>query len=278
MENTATEILETTETTPEAIEDTSENATPEPAEETATEKESKAPTLNRKDKVTGKVTKVTLAGAVVDFGFEKPGVIHITQIRPKANRIEDVLTEGQEVTAYIRRKPSAKKSFIDLTMVEPLALEWREMKKGMHLSGKVIRIESFGVFVEVGAERPGMVHISELSHDYVKTPNDVVSVDEEVEVEVLDFDRKKKRIRLSRKALLEKPNPLKDMMEATPEEIEEEEEDNTPAPTAMEIALRQAMRKQKGEEKAAKAKRKKTASKDMDEFITRTLENKVRTE
>ena len=53
-------------------------------------------------------------------------------------------------------------------MFKPLDLEWRDMKKGMTVKGTVVRLEKFGAFVEIGAERPGLVHISEMAHGYVK--------------------------------------------------------------------------------------------------------------
>lgn len=67
-------------------------------------------------------------------------------------------------------------------MREPLALEWREIAPDMVLHGKVVRLEAFGAFVELGAERPGLVHVSELSHNYVRVPSEVVKVGDEVDV------------------------------------------------------------------------------------------------
>ncbi|MBK9052128.1 MAG: S1 RNA-binding domain-containing protein [Chloroflexi bacterium] len=63
----------------------------------------------------------------------------------------------------------------------------------------------FGAFVDIGAEKEGLVHISELSHDYVKHPSEAVRVGDEVSVKVLNFSKRKRRINLSVKALLEKP-------------------------------------------------------------------------
>jgi hypothetical protein len=65
-------------------------------------------------------------------------------------------------------------------MIRPLELEWREITKGMVLKGKVVRLEKFGVFVDIGAERPGLVHISEMTHGYIKSPSDVVKEGDEV--------------------------------------------------------------------------------------------------
>lgn len=228
--------------------------------------------LERKNKLTGKVSKITLAGALVDLGVEMPGFIHLTQLQPgPVNRVEEAVEIGQMVDVWVRRV-AKKKGYIELTMVEPLGLEWREIDKGMVVSGKVTRIESFGVFLEIGAERPGLIHVSELSHDYIKNPHEVVSVGDEIEARVIEVNRRKKQIKLSRKATLEKAVPQE---EARIEEIEENVEDNTPVPTAMEVALRQAMKKQGKARKARKGRR--TQNDEREDILSRTLANQART-
>jgi len=201
----------------------------------------------------GKVLKTTLAGALVDIGLETPGMVHISQLQKEpVKRVEDVIHEGDEVDVWVRRV-SPKKGRIELTMNQPLGLEWSEIKKDMVVSGKVIRLENFGVFVDIGAERPGLVHISEMTHDFIRTPGDVVKEGDVVEVKVLDVIKPKKQIKLSMKALQEKPEDVvKAVLEKTekkeqhqrekdkePEKTEEEKE--VPVPTAMEMALREAM-------------------------------------
>lgn len=228
--------------------------------------------IKRKAQLTGKVSAITLAGAVVDLGLDVPGIIHISQLSTESvNRVEDVLKMGEEVTAWVHRNPKKDQGHIELTLIEPLGLEWREMRKGMVVSGEVTKIESFGAFVEIGAERPGLVHISELAHDFVKNPHEVVSIGDELEAKILDFDRRKKRIRLSRKAAMAKPASEQ---EEIFEEIEEEI-DNTPTPTAMEYAFKMAKHKQKGKGKAKKSKSNRDQQRE--EIFSRTLENKVKT-
>src|SRR5512141_2436984 len=147
-------------------------------------------TLEPKTKLSGKVLKTTLAGALVDVGQPLPGVIHISQLST-----EPVTTV---VDVWVRR---VKKDRIELTMVQPLALEWKEIEPDMIVKGKVVRLEPYGAFVDIGAERPGMVHVSELAHGYIKTPSEIVKEGDEVEAKVLDVNRKKKQIKLSMKAL-----------------------------------------------------------------------------
>src|SRR5574338_1038416 len=159
--------------------------------------------IEPKTKLSGKVIKTTLAGALVDVGLEIPGVIHISQLqKDPVNKVEDVVKEGQTVDVWVRR---VKKDRIELTMIEPLGLEWREIQPDMIVKGKVVRLETYGAFVDIGAERPGLVHVSELTRGYVKTPSEVVKEGDEVEAKVLDGDRRKRQIRLSMKALIPEP-------------------------------------------------------------------------
>src|SRR5574338_1460106 len=158
-----------------------------------------AQTLEPKTKLSGKILKTTLAGALVDVGQNLPGVIHISQLsQDPINKVEDVVQIGQTVEVWVRR---VKKDRIELTMIQPLALEWKEIQPEMVVKGKVVRLEAYGAFVDIGAERPGMVHVSELAHGYIKTPSEIVKEGDEVEAKVLDVNRKKKQIKLSMKAL-----------------------------------------------------------------------------
>ncbi len=178
--------------------------------------ESNRPEIKVKQHFSGKVVKISLAGAVIDIGVGTPAVIHISQLVSPTNepmkRVEDVLQVGQEIEVWVKK---IKDGRIELTMIKPLDLEWREIKKDMTVRGTVVRLEKFGVFVEIGAERPGLVHISEMAHGYVRQPGDVVKEGDEIEALVLDVNRKKKQIKLSMKAL--QPEPEK--VEPDPVEI-----------------------------------------------------------
>ena len=240
-------------------------------------------TLEPKTKITGKVIKTTLAGALIDVGQSLPGVIHISQLSNDAvNKVEDVVKEGQEVEAWVRR---IKKDRIELTMVEPLALEWKEIEPDMVVKGKIVRLESYGAFVEIGAERPGMIHVSELTHGYVKTPGEVVKEGEEVEAKVLEVNRKKKQIKLSIKALepeIEEFKPAKrenkksnkggsrkEMMEAL-----QSDEPKEPELTAMQIAWQDALNRS-GADKHRKNKA--SVSQEQEDILSRTLEKRLPT-
>jgi small subunit ribosomal protein S1 len=248
-----------------------------------------AATLEPKTKLSGKILKTTLAGALVDVGQPIPGVIHISQLsNDPVNKVEDVIKEGQTVELWVRR---VKKDRIELTMIQPLALDWKEIEPDMIVKGKVVRLEAYGAFVDIGAERPGMVHVSELAHGYVKTPNEIVKEGDEVEAKVLDVNRKKKQIKLSMKALEpeieefkpakkepkrgEKSNkrgPKKEMIE-----MPAQEEDREPEMTAMQIAWQEALNKANAE-RAYKVKRSKAnVSQEQEDLLERTMKKRLPT-
>lgn len=245
-----------------------------------------AVTLEPKTKLSGKILKTTLAGALVDVGQNIPGVIHISQLSTEPiNKVEDVVKEGQTVDVWVRR---VKKDRIELTMIQPLALEWKEIEPDMIVKGKVVRLEPYGAFVDIGAERPGMIHVSELAHGYVKTPSEIVKEGDEVEAKVLDVNRKKKQIKLSMKALepeveefipakkenkkAGKRGPKKNQVE-----VAEQEEDKEPELTAMQIAWQEALNKSNAA-RAYKVKRAKSnASQEQEELLSRTLKKRLPT-
>jgi len=243
--------------------------------------------IKRKMHLTGTIVKTTLAGAVVDIGLDVPGVVHISQLqKDPVNKVEDIIKVGQEVDVWVRRVDPSK-GRIELTMIEPLALEWREISKDMVAKGKVTRLEKFGAFIDIGAERPGLVHISEMTHDYLRSPSDVVNEGDEVEVKILAVNRRKKQIKLSMKALEEKPVKSAKPSQKDKEKVREREvkvetdsEREELVPTAMEIALRDAMEKAQTFEDQQTIRGKKKISKskkEIEQILTRTLEHKVKT-
>jgi uncharacterized protein len=75
-----------------------------------------------------------------------------------------------------------------------------DIKIGMTLEGQVTNITNFGAFVNIGIKNEGLVHISEMSHNFIKDPNEVVSLNQKVQVKVIDIDMTRNRIQLSMKA------------------------------------------------------------------------------
>ncbi|NOY99805.1 MAG: S1 RNA-binding domain-containing protein [Chloroflexi bacterium] len=244
-----------------------------------------ASALEPKTKLTGKVVKTTIGGAIVDIGQELPGVIHISQLsKDHITRVEDAVQIGQEVEVWVRR---VKKDRVELTMVEPLELEWREMKPEMVVKGKVVRMESYGAFVEIGAERPGLIHVSEVAHGYVKDPSEMLKVGEEVEVMILEVNRRKKQIRLSMKAVQPAPEEFmsskpkrgrgKRSKNAAAMMAELDEGPKEPEHTAMEMAWQAALERADARKKRQKKIAKETVAQDQEEILARTLEQRLPT-
>jgi small subunit ribosomal protein S1 len=226
--------------------------------------------LEPKVRVQGSVERLELYGAFVNIGLDASAILHISKLDKKVNRISDALTVGQEVTAWVETVDPERKQ-VTLTMREPLSVEWSDLKPGQSYQGTVTRLEKYGVFVDIGAEKEGLVHISELSHDYVNHPGEVVKVGDEVDVQVLGFNKRKRRIDLSRKALLETAEAARAEVEAVEEELVDVQ-----LPTAMEIALRRAMGETVEEierqARRGKSKRRARGSRRLQEdIISRTL-------
>ena len=86
-------------------------------------------------------------------------------------------------------------------------MDLKDLKEGMEIVGTVRNVIDFGVFVDIGVHQDGLVHISEISNNYVKHPSDVLKVGEVVKVKVLGVDVQKKKISLSLKTS-ETPNGI----------------------------------------------------------------------
>ncbi len=223
--------------------------------------------LQSNQALSGRVVRIELYGAFIDVGAEKEGLVHISMLKGgRVNRVEDVVQAGQEVQVWVHRV-DAKAGRLELTMIRPVDLKWQDIKPGLRLKGKIVRLESFGAFVDVGAERPGLIHVSEMSVDYVKSPSEIVSVGDEVEVSVLDVDRKKRQIRLSMKVV-------------DKEELVEEDVPEVPQLTAMEVAMRRALGQADQAPQPAGTNgpgRSRRSRKAQEDLLRRTLEQRLKT-
>jgi uncharacterized protein len=74
-----------------------------------------------------------------------------------------------------------------------------DLKPGMEVEGTVTNVTNFGAFVDVGVHQDGLVHISELSHRFVKDPNEVVKAGQAVKVKIISADSVARRISLTMK-------------------------------------------------------------------------------
>ena len=108
--------------------------------------------------------------------------------------LKDIVSEIQKPGRDIREsmpKPVLRSDVITM----------EDLKEGMVLSGTVRNVIDFGAFVDIGVHQDGLVHISQISDDYIKHPSEVLKVGQKVQVKILSVDLTKKRIALTMKGI-----------------------------------------------------------------------------
>lgn len=215
--------------------------------------------LQAKMHLDGTITRTELYGAFVDLGLERDGLIHISRLAAhRVKKVTDEVNVGDKVSVWVQ-SVDPDKGRIALTMVEPPAVEWSDLDVGRVYEGKITRIERYGAFVDIGAERPGLLHVREMGQ-YVRSPEEVVHMGDTIDVKVLTLDRRKKQIDFTLQV---------DPVEVAPEETEEEDSSFSP----MEIAFLQAQAQSSEERRSRTRKNKRQRyDEDMDDIYRRTLE------
>ena len=106
--------------------------------------------------------------------------------------LQDIVTEllkpGRDIRDSLPQ-PILRSDLMDLA----------DLKEGMEITGTVRNVIDFGVFVDIGVHQDGLVHISQISDNYIKHPSDVLKVGDVVKVKVLGVDQAKKKISLTMK-------------------------------------------------------------------------------
>lgn len=230
--------------------------------------------LEPRQHLTGKVKNITPFGAFVDVGLAQDGLVHISELaRQKVEKVEDVVSVGQEVEVWVK-KVDTKRGRISLTMIRPIKLRLRDIEEDAELEGTVTRLEAYGAFINIDSERDGLVHISQITHDYIKHPEDALTVGDTVQVKVLKVNRKKRQVDLSIKALL--PPPVVEKP-AKPQRVKEEviEINEEPIPTAMAIAFASVQEQDEQEDteqnQDTASSKKNKLKKEQDDIVSRTL-------
>lgn len=156
--------------------------------------------------VEGTVQRLASFGAFVDIGGVD-GLVHISQI--SHDHLDDVasaLQEGQQVKVKILSVDRDAER-ISLSIKDTLPGPWESIEEkaaiGSVLTGTVKRLVSYGAFVEVFQGVEGLVHISQISHQHIGSPQEVLSEGQQVEVKVLDVKPEERRLSLSIKDLQE---------------------------------------------------------------------------
>ena len=182
------------------------------------------------DVVEGKVARLTNFGAFIDLGGVD-GLVHVSEISfERVGKPSDVLKVGQDVKVKVLAV-DPEKDRISLSIKQTLPQPWdnitEKVAEGDVLEGTVKRLTSFGAFVEVFPGVEGLVHISQISHKHIATPNEVLSSGEKVKVKVLNVNAEEHRLALSIKALQEKPAAEKKQEAPVEEEKVEIPEEDT---------------------------------------------------
>lgn len=153
------------------------------------------------DKVEGDVTAVTDFGAFVRFDENLEGLVHISEIAwQRIDHPRDVLKVGDHVAAEIINIEGSK---IFLSMKKLVDDPWKSVgerfKVGQMVKGRVLKINPFGLFVELDPDIHGLAHISELSTKPVKDVNEIARVGDEFEFRIVSIEPENHRLGLSLK-------------------------------------------------------------------------------
>lgn len=161
--------------------------------------------LELNKKYTAVITRVADFGAFADIGGLE-GLIPRSEIsHGHIDRVSDVVSTGDRVEVVLLSFEineadllKSKLSFsLKKTKEDPYTLHWSKIQEGATLEGRVVRLESFGAFVELFPGIDGLIHISELSEHRVAHPKEVLQIGDAVTVRVVSVDSEEKRIGLS---------------------------------------------------------------------------------
>ncbi len=179
-------------------------------EESKEQKDSKVnEILEKNEPVNGIVKKITSYGMFIDLGGID-GLVNYNEISYKGPvNPANYYSEGDEVTVVVLSYDKTKQH-LSLSIKAALPNPWEEIKDelevGDTITVTVSNFESYGAFVDLGNDIEGLLHISEISwNKNLKNPKDLLTLGEEVNVEVIELDVDKKRLRVSLKNLQEKP-------------------------------------------------------------------------
>lgn len=174
------------------------------------------------DIVEGTVKNLTDFGAFIDLGGAD-GLLHISEM--SWGRVESpkkAFKVGDVVRVFIKDINDTK---IALSMKFPDENPWNDAANkfapGTIIKGVVARMTDFGAFVELAPGVDALLHVSQIAKEHVEKPSDVLSIGQEIEAQIVDFNEEEKKISLSLKALLNANEEVE--KEEAPETVEEPE-------------------------------------------------------
>jgi small subunit ribosomal protein S1 len=155
------------------------------------------------DIIEGTATVITDFGVFVQFGEGLEGLVHISELAwQRIDNPHDIVASGQKVKAEIIKIDGSK---IFLSMKKLIEDPWKNVEEryriGQRVTGKVLKINPFGLFVELDPEIHGLAHISELSTKPISDPSEIAQPGETRDFVVVSIEPREHRLGLSVKAL-----------------------------------------------------------------------------
>ncbi len=176
------------------------------------EKEKKEALVNLKkgEIIEGVVRTIKDFGVFVDIGHGIDGFVRLSELTwGRRKKPSEVVKKGETVKVKILNVNLGNgKVSLSLKQTKPYPWDIVEEKfpVGSTVEGTVIRIHPFGAVVELDDGITGLVHISQLDVKRVNKVDDIVKLGDKIRVKVLNIDRENKKMRLSRKAVVEEEN------------------------------------------------------------------------
>ena len=167
--------------------------------------------IHEGDVIEGSIINLMDYGAFIDLGGVD-GLLHISEMGwGKIKNPKKTYNIGDKIKVLVREIKDDK---VSLTAKFPEENPWLLAKVnyslGKTVKGKVVRMTDYGAFVELDDYIDALLHVSEIQREKVKKPEDVLSIGQEIEAKVIDFNEAEKKISLSMKALLPEPEPTKE--------------------------------------------------------------------
>jgi small subunit ribosomal protein S1 len=179
--------------------------------------------LQKGERRKGTVSSIVNFGAFVDLGGVD-GLVHVSELSWKhVDHPQEVVTVGQEVEVEVL-DVDLERERVSLSLKATQEDPWKEFERtstaGSIIDGQVTKLVPFGAFVRVAPGIEGLVHISEISHEHVDSPESVLSVGDEVKAKVIDVDVSRRRVSLSMRQVTAAP-PREPEIKAEPEQRRE---------------------------------------------------------
>ncbi len=124
-------------------------------------------------------------------------VLSQINVKDMSNKLNADIYTLQDIIDELNHPGQDYRDKLDDIVLKSDILTIKDLKEGMELKGTVRNVTSFGAFVDIGLHDDGLVHISKMSKQYVKNPNDIVSVGDIVTVYVCGIDLEKEKVQLS---------------------------------------------------------------------------------